>query len=74
MPIFFLCSGLGGPNVCAGGGGVRPLLASVPCILRVGLPPPGPGISTLRATHLPRLLLARDGQLHVQPTHLLLDE
>lgn len=64
----------GGTDVCFGGHGIRAMLATVPCVLRAGVPPPITSVGAVRSAYLFGLLLASHGKLHVQPSHLLLDE
>ncbi len=53
---------------------LRRLLAALPRLLHLHVPPQGDRAQALHPARLPRLLLAGHGQLHVQPAGLLLDE
>ncbi len=53
---------------------LRRLLAALPRLLHLHLPPQGDRAQALHPARLPRLLLAGHGQLNVQPAGLLLDE
>lgn len=56
---YFIC--IGSTNVRTSCCGVCSLLAAISRLLRVGLPSPVAGISTVRSAHLPCILLARNG-------------
>ena len=64
----------GGENVHRGGDHIRRVLASLPRLLHLHVPPQGDRDQAVHPARLSGLLLARHGQLHVQPVHLLLDE
>ena len=70
----FLLFSSGGEDVHRGGDHLRGVLAAVPRVLHIHVPRHRDPAPALHPARLPRLLLARHVQLHVQPAHLLLDE
>ena len=72
--IFHLVFLQGRQDVHRGGDHLRGVLAALPRLLHLHLPPQGDRHEALHPARLPRLLLVRHGKLHVQPAHLLLDE
>lgn len=65
---------LGCKDVCASGGGICTLLASLPRLLRAGVPPPVISIVTIRSACVLGFLLASHGEFYVQSFNILLDE
>ena len=72
--MILYCIFVGCEDVYCGGDNICGLLAALPDLLHLHLPQQGHRQEALHPARLPGLLLARHGQLYVQPLRLLLDE